>query len=159
MVNSKLKWKLIDAKKLILGRLSSKIAKLVLMGENVVVINAKDVIVSGNKRQIIERYNHYRQIKTRSNPKKGPFRVGLRPDTFVRKTIRGMLPMKKQRGKDAIRRVHVFISSIPEEKEILYGTPEMINIDDPKYKSDTLTHKSVSVGEICKVIGWSQGGG
>jgi len=143
---------------MILGRLSSKVAKLALMGENIVIINAKDVVVSGNKRQIIERYNHYRQIKTRSNPKKGPFRVGLRPDTFIRKTVRGMLPMKKQRGKDAIRRVHVFISSIPDEKQIQYGTPEIIIIDDPKFDSATLTQKSVSVGDICKVIGWSQGG-
>ena len=159
MVRQKVKWKLIDANKLILGRLSSKVAKLVLMGENIVIINAKDVIVSGNKKQIIGRYNQYKQIKTRSNPKKGPFRVGLRPDTFVRKTVRGMLPMKKQRGKDAIRRVHVFISSIPEEKLVNYGNPEIINIEDPKYHSDALTHKSVTVGEICKVIGWSQGGG
>ena len=151
-------WKIIDAKNLILGRLSSKVAKLALMGENIVITNAKDVIISGNKKQIIEHYVHYKSIKTRSNPKKGPFRVGLRPDTFVRKTIRGMLPMKKQRGKDAITRIHVFISSIPEEKLYLYGESDDLIIEDSKFSSDSLSHKSVSVEEVCKVIGWSQGG-
>jgi len=56
--------------------------------------------------------------------------------------------MKKQRGKDAITRIHVFISSIPEEKLYLYGESDDLIIEDSKFSSDSLSHKSVSVEEV-----------
>ena len=46
-----------DAKDKILGRLASVVAKCVLKGKNVVVINAEQSIISGNKKDIIEKYN------------------------------------------------------------------------------------------------------
>jgi len=150
-------WKVIDGTNLILGRLCSKVAKLTLMGEKIVIINSKRVQISGNKRQIVAHYIHYKNIKTRSNPRKGPFRVGIRPDIFIRKTIRGMLPMKKQRGKDAIARVHTYISSIPEAKKAQYGSIEKMELPASKFNFERLSHKSVQVAEVCKIIGWNQG--
>jgi ribosomal protein L13 len=76
-------WKLIDAKGLILGRMCSHVVKLSEVGQHIVIINGKDAIVSGAKNNINEHYQHYKNIKTRTNPKHGPFRVGSRPDIFV----------------------------------------------------------------------------
>lgn len=144
-----------DATGLILGRLCSIIAKRALMGEKIVITNAKFAEISGNRGQIIERYQHYKSIKTASNPKKGPFRVGIRPDIFVRKTIRGMLP-KNDRGKQALGNIHVYITGIPEDKN-QYGECEDFTLGK-KYQAFNLGRKSVSVEDLCKVIGWNQGG-
>lgn len=148
-------WKKIDGTGLILGRFCSTIAKRALMGEKIVIVNAKFVEISGNRRQIIDRYQQYKNVKTRSNPKKGPFRVGIRPDIFVRKTIRGMLP-KNDRGKKAISNVHVYITDIPDDKN-QYGEMETFGLGD-KYQALGLSKKSVTVEDLCKVIGWNQGG-
>jgi large subunit ribosomal protein L13 len=148
-------WKKIDASGLILGRLCSNVAKRALMGEKIVITNAKFVEISGNRRQIIARYQRYQKVKTASNPKKGPFRVGIRPDIFVRKTIKGMLP-KNERGKKAIAFVHVYITEIPADKN-QYG--ELLEFTlGGKFQADSLGKKSVSVEDLCKVIGWNQGG-
>ena len=149
------KWKKIDASGLILGRLCSKIAKRALLGEKIVIINAKFVEISGNRNQIIKHYQQYKNIKTASNPKKGPFRVGIRPDIFVRKTIRGMLP-KNDRGKKAIALIHVYITEIPADKN-KYGEMEEFTMGY-KFQARDLGHKSVTVEDLCKVIGWNQGG-
>ena len=148
-------WKKIDASGLILGRLCSDIAKRVLLGEKIVITNAKFVEISGNRNQIIKRYQQYKNIKTASNPKKGPFRVGIRPDIFVRKTIKGMLP-KNDRGKKAIALVHVYITEIPADKN-QYGEAESFTLGD-KFQAGSLGKKSVTVEDLCKVIGWNQGG-
>ena len=149
------KWKKLDASGLILGRLCSIVAKRALLGEKIVITNAKFVEISGNRRQIIDRYQQYKNVKTRSNPKKGPFRVGIRPDIFVRKTIKGMLP-KNERGKKAISLIHVYITDIPEDKN-QYGEFEDFSLGD-KFQADNLGKKSVTVEDLCKVIGWNQGG-
>ncbi|MHA1821893.1 MAG: 50S ribosomal protein L13 [Promethearchaeota archaeon] len=151
-----IKWKIIDASGYVLGRLSSKVAKMALMGEHIVLINSQDVVISGNRRQILEHYKHYKTIKTASNPRKGPFRVGTRPDIFLRKTIKGMLP-KNERGKLAIARVHCYIKGIPEDKKSQYGVPEEVELNE-KYKASRLTHKYVLVSDVCEMIGWNKGG-
>jgi large subunit ribosomal protein L13 len=149
------KWKKIDASGYILGRLCSKVAKRALLGEKIVITNAKFAEISGNRRQIIDKYQQYKNVKTASNPRKGPFRVGIRPDIFVRKTIKGMLP-KNERGKKAISLIHVYITEIPEDKN-QYGECEDFSLGE-KFQADNLGKKTVTVEDLCKVIGWNQGG-
>jgi len=149
------KWKKIDATGLVLGRLCSNVAKRVLLGEKIIITNAKFVEISGNRRQIIDHYQQYKNLKTASNPRKGPFRVGIRPDIFVRKTIRGMLP-KNERGKQAISLVHVYITEIPKEKN-QYGEYDTFTLGE-KYQASNLSKKSITVEDVCKNIGWNQGG-
>ncbi|MHA1340876.1 MAG: 50S ribosomal protein L13 [Promethearchaeota archaeon] len=149
-------WKLIDAKNLILGRLASHVAKLALMGNNIIIINSKDVQISGNKRNIVEHYYHYKNIKTRSNPRRGPFRVGTRPDIFIRKTIKPMLP-KNMRGSIAFKRIHAYISDIPEYKRDKYEKITKIELPND-INAEKLMGKRISVGEVCEIIGWNKGG-
>jgi large subunit ribosomal protein L13 len=149
-------WKLIDAKGLILGRMCSHVVKLSEVGQHIVIINGKDAIVSGAKNNINEHYQHYKNIKTRTNPKHGPFRVGSRPDIFVKKVMGGMMP-KNERGKLCESRVHVYIADIPEEKAAQYGTPEKIVLSS-KFQASTLNHNKMTVEEICLYVGWNKGG-
>lgn len=151
------KWKILDVTDLVLGRFSSIVAKMALMGEKIVIVNSAKAKISGNRRQLIERYLKYKKIKTASNPRRGPFRIGTRPDIFVRKTIKGMLP-KNWRGKQALSRIHTYIYEIPEEKKQKYGEPEKIELPPRKFHSEKLSHKMITVDDLCTTIGWNHGG-
>ncbi|MHA2001195.1 MAG: 50S ribosomal protein L13, partial [Promethearchaeota archaeon] len=115
----KINWKLVDASEQIMGRMCSQIAKYILLGEHVVIINAKDCVISGRRNMVLAKYVHLRRnIRNASNPRRGPFH-GSRPDTFLRQKIRFMLP-KNQRGRDAFHNVHVYIAGIPKAKKNKY---------------------------------------
>jgi len=146
---------LLDAKDKILGRFCSQVAKKVLLGERVIIINSKDAIISGSKKDIEEKYLARLKIHTATNPRRGPF-WPRRPDTLMRQTIKKMLPRKKLRGKEAIRRVHVYIGAIPERFKKRYQklTPTEI------YKADKTRlfyyNKYVTLENLCKRIGWNK---
>lgn len=98
--------RVIDADNSILGRLSSKVAKSLLQGEEIVIVNAEKAIVTGNARTTITRYIQRSKIRTKTNPLRGPF-FPRTPEGIVRRTVRGMLPWKKPRGKTAYKRLKV----------------------------------------------------
>lgn len=103
----------IDAENLILGRLASYVAKRLLEGEEIVIVNAEKAVLTGNRKFLINRYKQRTHIKTKSNPRRGPFWPRT-PHGIVKKTIRGMLPWKKPRGKQAHKRVKVY-NGIPDK--------------------------------------------
>ena len=106
---------LIDGKDKVLGRLASQVAKLALLGKHVVVSNTKHIVISGSKKRIFAKYEQKKNIKTRTNPLRGPFYY-KRPHQLFRRTVRGMLPFKKKNGRDAFKRVHAYIGSVDEGK-------------------------------------------
>ncbi len=101
---------IINADGLILGRLASKVAKLLLEGESVVIVNSEKVVISGSKVSVL---NDYKQMRGKGSPEKGPYFPRM-PDQILKRTIRGMLPHKKTRGREAFSRLKVYIA-IPEE--------------------------------------------
>jgi large subunit ribosomal protein L13 len=137
----------IDAEGAILGRLSTNVAKRLLQGETVDVINVEKIVISGKPESIIARYKERLGIRSKYNPLRGPFHY-RRPDRFVRRTIRGMLPFKKPRGKDAYHRLKCHIS-VPEE----FAKATKIKV--PEADSSKLTVKRLSVGDLCKQLGWN----
>jgi len=149
-----IEWGLYDATDKILGRFCSQIAKKALLGERVVIIKAKDAIISGTKANIEEKYLDRLNISTATNPRRGPF-WKRRPDTLMRTTIRKMLPRKKLRGKEALRRVHVYISDIPERFKKRYQqlNPAEINNAD---KTRLSSNKYITLETLCKRIGWNK---
>ena len=96
---------IIDAKDTILGRLCSKAAKMLLLGEKVDVINCGESVVTGNKSAIM---NEYLTRLHRKAPTKGPY-FYKRPDFFVKRAIRGMLPFKHSRGREAFKNLKCHI--------------------------------------------------
>ncbi|MBN1216556.1 MAG: 50S ribosomal protein L13 [Candidatus Lokiarchaeota archaeon] len=145
-------YQLLDAKDKILGRFASQVAKKALLGYNIVIINAKDAIISGNKDFTHSKYLIRLNVRTATNPSRGPFHK-RRPDTFMRRVIKQMLPRKKIRGKEAIKRVHVYIGDIPERFKKRYQklTPQEVpNCDKTRL---FYYNKFITLENLCNRIG------
>ena len=95
----------VDASGLILGRAASLIARRLLQGESIVVVNAEKSLVTGSRSQVIA---HFTAARARGSVRSGPHYPRY-PDRIFRRTVRGMLPHLKSRGKVAFRRLEVHI--------------------------------------------------
>jgi len=135
---------IIDAKGLILGRMASKIAKRLLQGESVVILNAEKAAISGKRQQIVQEAKTFLEV---GHPRKGPYHP-RRPDRIVRRTVRGMLPWDKPKGKMAYKRLRVYLGA-PKE----FDGKEMQTILDASAKK--LKSPYITVGELAKEIGWN----
>lgn len=150
-----IEYQLYDAKNKILGRFCSQVAKKALLGEYIVIINAKDAIISGSKRDIHENYLAKLNISTATNPRRGPFHE-RRPDTFMRRVIKQMLPRKKLRGKEAIKRVQVYISDIPGRFKSKYQKIVPKEIDNADKQRLSHYNRYITVENLCQRIGWKK---
>ena len=116
------KWLLVDADGLVLGRLASVLATRLRgkhkpsytphmdCGDNIVVINAEKVVLTGNKRQddIFYWYTGYPGgIKGRS---KGAILAGRHPERVVEKAVERMLP-RGPLGRRIMKNLRVFAGS------------------------------------------------
>ncbi|MBW2993609.1 50S ribosomal protein L13 [Candidatus Woesearchaeota archaeon] len=134
---------IIDATNKILGRLATFAAKQALLGEKIEIVNCENAMITGNRKWLIKEYARKQQMGT---PAKGPF-IPKRPERFVKRTIRGMLPYKKDKGRKAFERVKCYIG-IPEK---LKGK-EFENIEKANIlKVPNL--KYIKIEKICKEMG------
>jgi large subunit ribosomal protein L13 len=105
----------LDATGLVLGRLASVTAKRLLDGEEIKIVNAEKAIITGSKDYI---FSDYGQARARGHKERGPY-FPRRPEMILKRTVRGMLPYKLQRGRDAMSRLRVYVG-VPRE---LKGLP------------------------------------
>ena len=96
---------IIDANNLILGRLGTYVAKKALLGEKIDIVNCEKVVVSGDRDKIFKTYDN--SLK-RGTPSKGPFTRKM-PDRFVKRSIRGMMTYKKEKGRIAYKNIKCYI--------------------------------------------------
>jgi large subunit ribosomal protein L13 len=136
----------INADGMILGRLASKVAKRLLCGEKIAIVNSEMTIVSGKRSSIIEGYKEKLRIRTLVNPAKGPFHA-RRPDKILRRAIRGMLPWDTTRGKEALSRLTTFLG-VPQELKDKKLEP----ISEARF--ERLRGRFVRLGDIAIEIGW-----
>src|SRR4030066_1415470 len=108
---------LVNADGLILGRMASKVAKRLLTGEEVIILNAEKVIISGKKKVKVAEAKEFLEVGA---PDRGPFHY-RRPDKMVKKTVRGMLPIKQPKGKNALSKLRVFMG-VPRDYQDLQTT-------------------------------------
>lgn len=128
-----------DAENQILGRLASVVAKQLLKGEQVFVVNAERTLLLGSPKFTI---NAYRVRVQRGDPLHGPFFPKI-PSLIFRRTVRGMLPRHKPRGRKAFKNLKVF-TGIPEElkdKKFI----RVKNADGTGLKTKCITLGSLSV--------------
>lgn len=139
---------IVNAEGQILGRMASLVAKILLSGQRVVIVNAEKAVISGNKRSIIEEYKEYvLSKKTWKMPEKGPKKY-RRPDMIVKRAIRGMLPYKQWKGRMAYKNLRVYIG-VPEE----YSNRPKIKF--PEADASRLARRYITIGELAKEVGWS----
>lgn len=128
--NIKRDWYIIDAKGKVLGRLASKVAQVLYgkgkvnympnqdMGDFVIIINAKQVAVTGKKmdNKFYRRHTGYPGgLKEESLRKL----LDRKPEEPIIKAIKGMLP-KNKLAKEALKRLKVYASGeYPKIKEEL----------------------------------------
>lgn len=131
---------IIDAKGMIVGRLASFAAKKALLGEEVILINSGEAVISGNSKKILG----YNLNRRKRGTFKGPF-ISRKPDMYLKRAVRGMLPYKKERGREAFRRIRCYEGS-PGLKE------KPITLKDADCKK-LLNSRSMKVKDICRLIG------
>ena len=139
----------VDATNHIAGRLSSNVAKLLLKGNRVSVVNCDKIMMSGTRSNQIKEYREFLEINSIINPKHGPVHY-RRPDTIMAKMVRGMLPYdRKPSGKVAHQRLRTYIGSPKELKSF-----EKIQFEKAKIKKSVSNYTTMA--ELCRVIGWTE---
>ena len=135
---------LVNAEGLIVGRMCSKVAKRLLNGEEVIILNAEKAVFSGKRKSKIAEAHLFLEVGA---PERGPFHY-RRPDRFLRKTVRGMVPYKQPKGKNAYKRLKCFMG-VPLE----YKDRKMITFTEAS--SANLKGPHFTLEEMAKEIGWN----
>lgn len=103
---------IIDGTNLLMGRLASFVAKKALLGEKIDIVNCEKVMISGNRESVFAKYRRFREM---GEPFHGPFMPRV-PHLILKRTIRGMLPYKQEKGKKAFQSIMCHIG-VPKELE------------------------------------------
>ncbi len=134
----------INASKLVFGRLASIAAERALKGEQIDIVNVEKAVIIGKKSAVIARYKKRVGMKGKANPEKGP-KYSKTPEKMMKHALKGMLP-KRERGITALKKIRVFI-----------GVPNGIQLD----KAETIVIASyngkedaIELGELGKALGW-----
>jgi large subunit ribosomal protein L13 len=131
----------VDASGTSAGRLATYVAKRLLAGEEVHIVNAEKATVSGTKASVMERFDFKRNIGTR---RKGPYYPRV-PHLMMKRTVRGMLNYQDLPShRAAYKRLKAHIG-VPDE---LQGK-EAIVIE----KALSNAPRSMTFGEIAKELG------
>jgi large subunit ribosomal protein L13 len=136
---------IIDGKEMVLGRASSEIAKLLIKGNKVDLINTEQIIILGTKKEIFNKYITRRNMKGKGNPEKGP-KFPRTIQGIFKRSLRGMLP-KNSRGREMLKKFKAH-TNIPKEFEGKKTTE--INA-----KSKTV-HKNLNLKELSSLLGAKQ---
>lgn len=130
-------WLLVDAEGQTLGRLASKVANIlrgkyktnftphVDCGDNVVVINADKISLSGNKWDD-KKYIRYTGYPGGQRSQSASDLMEKKPTAIVEKAIKGMLP-KNRLGADLFRNLYVYAG---QEHQQEAQKPKQINLND-----------------------------
>lgn len=111
-------WVLIDAENQVLGRLATKVARLLRgklktdytphadCGDNVIIINAEKILLTGKKmnEKIYLSHSGYPGGQKETSPE---LLLQKKPAAVVEKAIRGMLP-KNRLGRELFRNLYVY---------------------------------------------------
>jgi len=128
----------LDGKNAVLGRMATEVAKKLMKGEEVNIVNAERIIITGNPASIKKKYHFRREV---GSPHHGPF-YPKQSNLIVRRAIRGMLPYKTNKGRAAFKRLKVYIGTPAE----LSGKAESIGVKE-------IRSNYITIGELAKSVG------
>ena len=132
-------WVLVDANDQVLGRLASKVAKIlrgkhkpnytpnVDCGDNVVIINASKVKLTGNKMdaRLLFNYSGYPGGRHDKTPRQ---MMTESPERLLERTIKGMLP-KNRLGAKILKNLYVYAGAEHEQEA---QQPKVLDINAMK---------------------------
>lgn len=130
----------VDASGQVLGRFCSHLAKRLLQGEEITVVNAEHAVITGSPESILREYQQKRRV---GSQRKGPY-FPKRSDRILKRTVRGMLPYQRPRGREALRRLRVYA-----------GVPEGVEApgDEPASDAEGPTTTYITLGELARLLG------
>ncbi len=133
----------IDGKNLIYGRLASNVAEMIMSGEEVVVLNAESIIITGERDMIFADFKQKVDMGD-TTKRKGPF-YPRRSDLLFKRCVRGMIPWTSSSGRDAYRRLYVFVG-VPKQ----FSDCELVK---PEEAVREITGKYTTLGAVSKFLG------
>jgi len=134
---------IIDGTNAVLGRLGSVVAQRIMDGEEIVVINAEKIVVTGERDMVFVDYKA-RVDRGDTTKRKGPF-YPRRADLLFKRSVRGMIPWTSTSGREAYRRLHVFVG-VPKQ----FADAETEKVEDAMKK---ISGKYTTLGAISKFLG------
>jgi len=137
---------IIDGENLILGRTASIVAKKLLEGESIIIINGKKMVIKGNKKDIFGRFKHRLELKNLANPRKSP-KYPRNSERIIKRAVRGMLPPKKPRGREALKRLKVYAGTPAEFKG-----HEVIKLKDAELNKEK-SSKFITIKKLSEYLG------
>jgi len=135
---------IIDAQDMIVGRLATFVAKRALMGEEISIVNAEKAVITGTPDQVFAKFKRKRELGA---PLVGPH-FPRTSERIVKRIIRGMLPYKQTRGREALDRIRCY-NGIPKEFE---GKAQKFE----EYNVSTTYANFITIKEISKKLGAKQ---
>ncbi|MEM0326082.1 MAG: 50S ribosomal protein L13 [Desulfurococcaceae archaeon] len=141
----------VDAEGQILGRLASIVAKKLLEGFRIYVVNIEKAVLSGKKQRVIEGYKLLFKVKVHTNLERSGIRRPRSPVNIFKRAVRGMLPVDKPHGREAFKRLRVYV-----------GTPKELQnksfIKFPEAMYTRLSGEFITLEELAKAMGWKGAG-
>lgn len=128
----------LDAANGMLGRIASFAVKNALLGKKVVIVNCESARISGRKQFTLKTYKIKRARGGASM--RGPH-FPKNPERIMKRTIRGMLPYKQQRGLEAFKSIMCY-NDTPQE----YHNVQKVNMARP------LKGKGISLKELSETV-------
>lgn len=138
----------VDATDHVAGRLSSQVAKLLIKGNRVSIVNCDKIMISGTRSNIISEYREFLEINSINHWKHGP-KHPRRPDTIMKKMIRGMLPKEKPSGKEAHKRLRTYIGSPKEVKSL-----KKIKFEKAMIRKSSSNYTTMA--DLGRTVGWTE---
>ncbi len=130
---------LVDGSGIPLGRLASYAAKQALLGKEVIILNSSKVIITGERRMIIKEYQNL--VVKGGHALNGPFWIKRNPERLVKRTIRGMLSYRQQRGLSAFKRILCY-----NEEPAEYKPLEKVMLAKPR------SQQSITMAELAREL-------
>ncbi len=128
----------VDARDCIMGRVASQVAERALDGERVAVVNAEEAVITGSEEDVMSVYRQRDAVGSDQGPN-----YPKRPDRIFKRSVRGMVPYKQTRGREALERVRVYVGNPYDDAAVLEGT-----------SLDRLSNiKFVSLGDVSENLG------
>jgi len=129
---------IVDARDCIMGRVASQVAQRALDGETVAVVNAERAVITGSEDDVMSVYRQRAEVGSDRGPN-----YPKRPDRIFKRAIRGMVPYKETRGREAFENVRVYLGNPYDDAEVLDDT-----------SLDRLSNiKFISLGEVSENLG------
>jgi large subunit ribosomal protein L13 len=142
----------VDARDCIMGRVASQVAQRALDGERVAVVNAESAVITGSEEDVMSVYRQRDAVGSDQGPN-----YPKRPDRIFKRSVRGMVPYKETRGREALGRVRVYVGNPYEDGATPSrdGDGEAVDAEVLEDTSlDRLSNiKFVSLGDVSENLG------